>query len=172
MVAMKSGLKRSAITLLLLSLTFVSSCSFLSGGSDIDLKSETLRINYLSSRWRPITSDTADYAAQNPVSNSIITANSMCKKYDSTSLKHLTSNILSGVEDPETLESKTLTYSGRDALATTIKGKLDGVLTYMKIMTVRKNRCVYDFILISPSFAAFDKDKNDFADFLGQIEID
>lgn len=131
-----------------------------------------MRINFLSSNWKPLTPDTADYAVQNPVTSSIITANSMCKKYDSTSLKHLTINIMSGVEEPETLHTQTLMFSGREALKTSIKGKLDGVITYMDIMTVRKNRCVYDFILISPSSQSFKKDQASFERFLKEVEID
>lgn len=138
----------------------------------MDVKSESMRINFLSSNWRPLTPDTADYAVQNPITSSIITANSMCKKYDSTSLKHLTINIMSGVEEPETLEIQTLKFSGREALKTSIKGKLDGVVTYMDIMTVRKNRCVYDFILISPSLKTFNKDRSSFERFLKEVEID
>jgi len=167
---MISGIKNSII--IGLALLVCSSCSLLVGSSDNDLKSETMRINYLSSNWQPITPDSADYAVQNPVSGSVITANSMCKKYDSTSLKHLTINILSGVESPIELSSITLQFNAREALQTAIKGKLDGVLTFMDILTVRKNRCVYDFILISPNRKTFERDQRDFKQFLSDVDID
>lgn len=167
---MISGIKHSII--LTLALVLSTSCSLLVGGSGSgDVKSENLRINFLSSNWRPITPDTADYAVQNPVSGSVITANSMCKKYDSTSLKHLTINILSGVESVEVLSTQTSAFRGRESLQTVIKGKLDGVTTYMDIVTVRKNRCVYDFILISPSRKTFERDQPSFKEFLSEVDI-
>ncbi len=168
---MISGIKHSII--LTLALVLCTSCSLLVGGSgSSDVKSENLRINFLSSNWRPITPDTADYAVQNPVTGSVITANSMCKKYDSTSMKHLTINILSGVESVEVLTTEEWTFSGREALTTNIKGKLDGVETYMSIVTTRKNRCVYDFILISPTRKTFERDQASFKEFLREVDID
>lgn len=168
---MISGIKYSIILPLILMMC--ASCSLLiGGGGSSDVKSENLRINFLSSNWNPITPDTADYAVQNPISGSVITANSMCKKYDSTSLKHLTINILSGVESVQVLSTEHSKFSGRDSLHTAIKGKLDGVQTYMDIVTVRKNRCVYDFILISPNRKTFERDQVSFKEFLTKVDID
>lgn len=128
----------------MLLLLFQISCS-----STSLIKSKSYNLNFNNPEWERIEPDTSDYAFINNRTNSIIMVNSLCKKYESTSLKHLTSNILAGIDDIQIENRTKKKYFGRSALETHISGRFDGVRVYLSITTLSKNRCTYDFILIS-----------------------
>jgi hypothetical protein len=112
-------------------------------------KSKSYDLKFQDSDWKRIEPDTSDYAFLNSKTNSIIMVNSLCKKYEATSLKHLTSNILAGIQDIKVEDRLEKTYFSRSALVTHVSGSFDGVPVFLTITTIAKNRCTYDFILIS-----------------------
>ncbi|MGZ3807543.1 MAG: hypothetical protein ACXVCE_05615, partial [Bacteriovorax sp.] len=99
--------------------------------------------------WAEISSEGSDYALQNNKTRSIFLFNSACRKYEGSNLNALTSSILAGIEDLNIIEKKTTFYQEREALELIASGSLDGVLRFFKIITIQKNNCIYDYVLIS-----------------------
>lgn len=155
-----------AYTILLLGL----SCSF-GSDNDSELKSQSYKLAFQSPQWKRINPGSADHAFQNTSSNSIILLNSLCHKYESTSLKHLISNMLGGLDQVSIIKEERMTYAKRDSLRRFVTGKTDGVPVYLIIQTVRKDSCIYDFILISADQDLQSSDIDDFDKFLEETNI-
>lgn len=81
----------------------------------------------------------------------------------------LTTSILTGIEDVKITEKKDAFYQGREAVEVTANGKLDGITRFFKIVTIQKNNCIYDYVLISTDTKNLEKDSNDLLVFLGRI---
>ena len=158
--------------LLLLSFTIiiVSSCSFVSN-SEGNIKSKTLNVNFNRSGWKKIAPDRGDFAFRNDKHKSFILINSLCRKYDSTSLEQLTDNLLAGLQRPVVGEQKESRVFDRSALRTKAVGALDGVKTSMLILVVKKDRCIYDFALISPGESISSSLEADFEHLLSTTKV-
>ena len=98
--------------------------------------------------------------------------NSLCKKYDNSSLTNLQKNLLSGLDNIRIINREDVSLYNRKAIKLTANARLDGVLVYLDVYTVKKNRCVYDFVLISSSQNKIAIDRNDFQVFLKKMRID
>lgn len=156
-------------TINLLAMVILVSCSF--SGKSNDIKSSVLKLNVNLKNWEILPPEASDYAFANPISNSIITVNSLCGKYASTSLKHLTENLMGGINDIQTTNRQTLNFVAREALWSEMTGKTDGVPVYLVVQIVRKNDCIYDFILISSTDEIRKKDMIDFKQLLSTVSI-
>lgn len=163
----------TSILILLFSIFTLSSCALFGNSDPRADKSREYQIEFSDSLWTSISPDVADTAFLNNATGSIITSNSQCKKYEKTSLDQLAENILrgSGIEGLEIIEKKPTTFSEREAMRVIAQGKADGVKTYLSILTLRKNRCVYDFILVSNTEKSFKKDQKAFEVFLKTVKI-
>lgn len=100
-----------------------------------------------------------------------MTINSLCGKYDSTSLKQLTYNILGGLDEPKIESSQAVEYNNREALRSRATARIDGVEVFLTVKILRKNECLYDFILISTTAEAREKDTASFDQLLSSIQI-
>lgn len=114
-------------------------------------KSSKISINFNAKNWVQVDSDQSDFAYKNIKSNSFLIINSNCKKYIANSLKGLTATMLSNITDLTIEKQTTHILKKREALSTYASGKVDGIKTHLVIITIKKNRCIYDFILISAS---------------------
>ncbi len=171
---MRPRLVRSNFFLLLaiaLGLT-VSSCSFFSGAPDKGIKSKTLKINFKKDGWSSTKADLADYAFKHGPSKSFLLVNSLCQKYDRTSLEQLTDNLLAGLQDSDILEQHERRLFGRASLRTHAVGSLDGVQTAMLIEVVKRDRCIYDFVLISQGNKVAEPIKRDFDVLLANTKVE
>lgn len=121
------------------------------GGPDKGIKSEVISVNFKQSGWSKIEADLADFAFKHTASKSILLVNSLCRKYDRTTLEQLTDNILAGLQQVEVLKQEERTLFGRASLRSEAQGKLDGVSTNMLIEVVKRDRCIYDIALITES---------------------
>lgn len=146
-----------------------SACSSNSGTYK---KSDTIT-NHLSknipSPWNEINSDGSDYALRNNKTNSIFLFNSSCRKYEGSSLNALTTSILAGIDDVKISEKKKITLQEREASEITAHGKIDGISRYFKIVTIQKNNCIYDYVLISIDQKILEKDSSDLKIFIERI---
>lgn len=153
---------------ILIALIF-SACSSDSGAYR---KSDNI-INHLTKNiprpWNEISSEGSDYALQNANSKSIFLFNSSCRKYEASSLSVLTSSILTGIEDLKITDKKNTSYQNREAAEVTANGKLDGIARFFKIITLQKNNCIYDYILIATSSKNLENDSGDLKIFLERI---
>lgn len=90
----------------------------------------------------------ADLAFENPKTGAIISLNSVCRKYQESSLDSLTESLVRGIDQRETLERKDLTLDGVAALNTVYLGFVDGVKLKIETVVLKKNFCTYDFIYV------------------------
>ena len=67
---------------------------------------------------------------------------------------------------------KIIDFSDRESLRTEASGKLDGIKISMIVQTLKKNRCIYDFVLISPSAKIRTENKKYFEQFLKSSVIE
>ncbi len=148
----------------------LSSCSFVSNSESVE-KSKNLNLNFKNSSWNKIDSDKADYALKHKESRSIMIINSLCKKYDRTTLEQLTENILAGLQESQVTNKKSLRLFDRESLRTKASGKLDGVTTHMLIEVVKKDRCIYDFVLITKNSKLDNALENDFIELLRSAQV-
>lgn len=157
--------------LFLLSLGFfTSACSFV-GNSESVIKSKSIRVNFNKRDWQKIEADKADFAFMHDPTKSILLINSLCKKYDSTTLKQLTDNILAGLEKSELFyQAKSLLFK-RASLRTAATGSLDGVQTSMLIEVVKRDRCIYDFALIATGKKISKSLEQSFDDLLNSTQV-
>ncbi len=123
------------------------------------------------SPWREVNAEGSDYALQNRLTNSFFLFNSACRKYEGSNLNTLTSSILTGIEDLKIIEKKNSTYQEREAAEVLASGKLDGVERFFKIITIQKNNCIYDYVLISTSKKNIETDLLTMKDFMQRIII-
>lgn len=82
----------------------------------------------------------------------------MCRKYQNSNVKTSAFNLLTGLNNLSIKSEKPITfrsYSGVDLEAT---GKLDGVEVIVKLLSFRRYRCTYDFVLISSNKIEFAQD--------------
>ena len=148
--------------------TLLAGCSMLSAPSLI--KSQDYRVNFGDSLWSEINSDQSDQAWQSSKSGSIILANSFCKRYQGSSLKSLSSNLLTGVRILNIIREESLMSHGREAYEIEALTSIDGVDMIIFSRTLRKDFCTYDFVLTSnPS--VYSQDRNDFIRFLESVVI-
>lgn len=173
-VTLKSPTKKLLVLLPFILLMIAASACAVFGNSDPRAdKSTEYKIDFADSLWTQISPDLADLAYLNNATGSIMTSNSQCKKYEKSTLDQLADNVVrgSGLEGIEIIEKKESKFSDRDALEMTVQGKIDGVKTFIRLLTVKKNRCVYDFTLISNTEKSFKKDQKNFEAFLKTVTI-
>jgi hypothetical protein len=119
--------------------------------------------------WNEINSEGSDYALNNQKTKSIFLFNSSCRKYEGSTLNALTSSILTGIENVKITERKNVFYQERESVEVTAFGNLDGVTRYFKIITIQKNSCIYDYVLISTNNKNLELDSVDLKMFLERI---
>ncbi len=128
-------------------------------------------INDIPHPWKEISSEGSDFALENSKSKSFFLFNSACRKYEGSNLNALTSSILSGIDDLNIIERKNVFYQEREAVEILASGRLDGVERFFKIITIQKNYCVYDYVLISTNRKNIDADVPALQTFLQRIII-
>lgn len=153
----------------LFSLSLVS-CSLVSS-PDKGIKAKNITMNFKSSSWNKIDSDLADQAYRHAKTDSIILVNSLCQKYERTSLEQLTDNILAGLQNSKIETQHPGRLFNRASLRTSADAEIDGVKTYLLIEVVKKDRCIYDFVLITKSKESIKKLTADFNQLLANTTV-
>ena len=150
-----------------------SSCGmFSSNEGSTYLKSKNIANGFdlkIPNNWEKIKTEGSDYALKNKKTNSIILLNSACRKYEASSLNALTSSMLTGIDDLNILAKNQITLHDREAQEVRVEGKVDGVKTYFNIITLQKNYCIYDYILISPNLKKIENDYSTFKLFYSEV---
>ena len=91
----------------------------------------------------------ADRAYENPETGAIISVNSICRKYNKSTLETLTDNLVRGVGERKLTRREEITLDGEQALDSTFEGVVDGVFLNLRTVVLIKNDCTYDFIHVS-----------------------
>lgn len=117
--------------------------------SEDTFKNEDLSVSFDNANWNSIDPDKSDYAFVHEQSGSILLISSTCKKYEASSYTQLTSTLLSGLDELAFEDATEVKIFGRKGNRVEANASLDGVQTYFLILTLRKNRCLYDYALIT-----------------------
>ncbi|MBP9680366.1 MAG: hypothetical protein KBD76_03085 [Bacteriovorax sp.] len=157
------------LTILLLSLYACSSSE--NGVYKKNIEASNQLKNNLPAPWREIPSEGSDLALENTKTKSYFLFNSACRKYEGSNLNALNSSILSGIEQINFLDKKNTFYQEREALEVLASGKLDGVERFFRIITIQKNNCIYDYVLISINLKNTEADTPMLRTFLERIVI-
>ncbi len=140
---------------LVITLITLYSCS-----STQDKKSESydLVINESISNWEEIEKDLADHAYKNSKTQSLLIINSQCRKYNNTKLKNMYFDLFPSTGDTRVISEEYLKLHNRDALKVSSVTSADGVERFLTVVLFKRNRCTYDFILISENKTYLDAD--------------
>lgn len=122
------------------------------------------RIGVLTPDYHRLEVDGVDLAYRDDLAMSTIAVNARCgKDADDVPLSSLTQHLFLHFTEREIRDQKEFTLNGRAALRTELSAKLDGVLQHFVMVVLKKNGCVYDFMLIAhpdhpePSASVFDQ---------------
>lgn len=155
--------------LLILIFSLLSGCSFTD--SQTLRKSQGYSLDFKNTDWTSIAPREADKAFISNKTSSILLLNSLCGIYEATSLNHLISNMMGGIEDVQIQRKQENELINRKSLRTYAIGEIDGVPIFLIIETVRKDSCIYDFALISNSEKTRSKDEDRFNEFLRGLNV-
>jgi hypothetical protein len=101
----------------------------------------------LPKTWQLKRFRNADLFFEHVNKNAAIFLNSQCERFSDSPLEALTAQMLVGMGKYKIISQKRLSISGREALISEVNVKLDGINQYVKIMVLRKNKCVFDAVL-------------------------
>ena len=104
----------------------------------------------------------ADLAFEASALDSVAQVNATCDPSLDIPLSSLTNHLLIGFTEREELTQETVPFAEREALVTDVTAKLDGVPRRLRLVVLKKDGCVYDFALVGPPDARFDRARADF----------
>lgn len=82
---------------------------------------------------------------------SSIESDAFCdQSYNDASLNVLTNHLHTGITEKKVLSESPLMLDGRAALRSVVQGKVDGVSIILDSVVIKKDVCMFDFVLISP----------------------
>lgn len=128
-------------------LASLAGCGF-GGPLREDLSAQNYRLGSLGKNWRALKDRAgADEAYEHEISGAVIALNSTCRRYEDSSLETLTKQLVNPFSEREVVGQEKNMLDGREALWTSIRGKLDGVPIESRAVVYRKNRCFFDFMI-------------------------
>jgi hypothetical protein len=101
-------------------------------------------------------------AFEAPSLDAVAQVNASCDPALDLPLSSLTNHLLIGFTEREGRSEETLPFAGREALFTDVTAKLDGVPRRLRLAVLKKDGCVYDFALVGPADARFERARRDF----------
>ena len=91
----------------------------------------------------------ADAAFENQKSGAIISINSLCRKYQNSTVDDLTRGLVIGIKNKKTINEKSITVDNENAKDTLLEGIVDEVAVQIRTIVLKKNFCTYDFIYVA-----------------------
>lgn len=149
----------------------ISSCSFVGSTSEVH-KNTGLKLSSPSSKWEVIDKDKSDFAFHNTDSHSVIFINSMCRKYLNSNLKSYFNSLFNDVRDLEITREETKNVFEREALVIHASTSLDGVSSNLSVILFKKDRCLYDLVLINSDKANLKKEVQDLNRILNSMRFE
>ncbi len=125
------------------------------------------RLGEMPARWRPLSVENARLAFRDETGEATVLVNARCgKDGDDVPLLALTRHLFMTFTERETIEQKTVSMDGREAMHTILRAKLDGVPKMFNVFVLKKDGCVYDFVSISAPHT-FETNRAAFENFVG-----
>ena len=157
----------------LLSLVFLTSCSFMFGIKPPEgAKNSGYTVNFKASNWVEVKvkDQRSDYVFENKKDGRILLSNSFCKEFQDQPLDLLAINTFNTVDDLKIEKKEFKTFHEREAYQIAGKGAVDGVEVAITLLNTRRNNCYFDFVSITPQKQNPNKE-SDFEDFLKSVEF-
>ena len=117
----------------------------------------SFRLGEVPPSWVRLDVKNVRLAFRDESAESTVLVNGRCgKDSDDVPLQALTQHLFMMFTERETIEQKVVPLDGREAMHTVLRAKLDGVPKMFDAYVLKKNGCVYDFVVISspPRFEA------------------
>lgn len=115
----------------------------------------SFRVGPTPSSWRPIEVEQTLLAYRDDQNGATIALNGRCHKDgDDVPLTALTHHLFLQFTDRQVISQRELEITGRAALRTEMNASLDGVPKHYVVYVLKKDGCVYDFMLIADSVQA------------------
>jgi hypothetical protein len=125
------------------------------------------RVGPVPASWRNVEVEGTLLSFRDDAANSTIAVNGRCGlDGDDVPLEALTHHLFLHFTDRKLIGQERFELDGRAALRTELNAALDGVPLYYRVVVLKKDTCVYDFVLMSPSGAG----KAGFDRFVGGFE--
>jgi len=111
--------------------------------------------------FKALESGRADAAWNNSSTGSTIAFQSNCGDAADLPLESIAQDLFTGFEDRKTLRDERIPFDSREALDQEIEGKVDGVMTRVRAIIYKKNKCNYvlTFVALTKNTVAENKDK-------------
>jgi len=117
--------------------------------------------------WHAVDVDGALLAFRDDRAPATVALNGRCGlDGDDVPLEALTHHLFLHFTERKLIGQERIELAGRAALRTELRASLDGVPLHYRVVVVKKDSCVYDFMLMSPSGA----DPAEFDRFVGGFE--
>lgn len=173
-------MKKSRFLTLLIIFSVLSSC--FGGGVDkrgsvksykdglVTTRGGLFKVGQLSNQWfeKPIGYKAILFKHRQHEAS--ITVDAFCKgSFDDSPLHLLAQQLFYNLERFQIKSQKKFTLDDRQALRTIVDGKLDGAPVTIDSVVLKKNECVFDFVLTTTP-EAHQKTNNDFENFFGQFQ--
>lgn len=116
-------------------------------------------VGAMNESWQQKSFRGADLYFEHLSQQASIFLSSQCEQVNDSPLEALTAQLLVGFSEIIISKQEHWPLAEREALISSIEAKIDGVSRFLKIMVLRKNRCVFDAVFSSaPSQAELAKD--------------
>ncbi len=132
--------------------------------------SVSFRVGRVPPGWRKLEDDDSLLTFRDAARDMVVSVNGRCgKDGEDVPLEALTQHLFIYFTERQITDQRRINLDGREALRTELSAKLDGVARRFVVCVLKKDGCVYDFILIAaPSLdpdskAEFDQFVNGFS---------
>lgn len=138
----------AAATILVLFMSGVR-CVSVNIGPGKTEKADDVKFAAPASGFKIVENKRADAAWNNPSTGGTIAFQSNCGDAADIELESIAQDLFSGFESSKTLHNERVPFDGREGLDREIEGKVDGVLTRVRAIIYKKNKCSYILTLVS-----------------------
>ena len=128
------------------------------------------RVGPIPRTWRRIDVDRSKLAFRDDTAAATVAVNARCgRDGDDVPLESLTQHLFLEFTERQLIGQRRFMLDGREAMRTELVAKLDGVPKHFVVVVLKKDGCVYDFLLIDAvgvenrSMPAFDRFVTGFA---------
>lgn len=93
--------------------------------------------------FKSISVPHVDQSWQHPGTKETLSFLTNCGDTSDPTLVSIANEVVGSLEEPEFLSKKRFDYNSRGALFYSVKGYIEGVLTYLELVVLKKNKCIY-----------------------------
>lgn len=130
----------AALLILVLS---APSCVSVNIGPGKTEKSKGVTFNAPTGSFKGIANERADSAWNNPATGSTIAYQSNCGDAADLELESIAQDLFAGFEQSKILRNERIPFDGREGLEREVEGKVDGIITRVRAIIYKKNKCSY-----------------------------